>query len=182
MSGIPGLSYEIRDDVLGPDDLQALDVMTTPQFAWFYQKTVADLDTALDDLNDFQFTHLMYENHQVNSQLFPLLAPLFKVLDVACLIRAKANLQPRTEKRFFPAFHVDQPFYRRSKAAVFYLNTNDGITRLKVDGKTKDVESVRNRLLIFDNLIEHTGSTCTDQKYRCVININFIDKQFINAE
>jgi hypothetical protein len=176
-----GLSYEIRDNVLGPAELAALDVLLTDRFPWFYQDTIADVNKKLDDINDFQFQHMLYNEHNVNSQFFPLIEPILRALDVACLIRAKANFQMRTEARFFPGFHIDQPGLRRSKAAVFYLNTNDGVTRIKVDGQTRDVESVRNRLLVFDNLIEHTGSTCTDQKYRCVININFIDKQFLSA-
>ncbi len=176
-----GLSYEVRDNVLSPSDLATLNVILADEFPWFFNETTVDKSSDPNNLNDYQFTHAFYKENQVNSPFFPLLQPLFKVLDIACLFRAKANFQPWSGERFFAGFHIDEPIFRRSKSAVFYLNTNNGVTRLKIDDETKDVESVRNRLLVFDNLIEHTGSTCTDQKYRCVININFIDKQFLSA-
>ncbi len=177
-----GLSYEARDNVLEPLDLANLDVILSDQFPWFFNDAVVDRSSRLDSLNDFQFTHNFYKENQISSQFFQLIQPFFRVLDIACLLRVKANLQMKTEVRFFPGFHVDQVMLRRTKSAVFYLNTNDGVTRMKIDGEMRDINTVRNRLLIFDNLIEHSGSTCTDQKYRCVLNFNFIDKQFLNAE
>ena len=54
--------------------------------------------------------------------------------------------------------------------AIYYVNSNDGYTEFR-DG-TK-VESIANRLAIFPSTMEHTGSTCTNTKFRCVINFNF---------
>jgi len=35
------------------------------------------------------------------------------------------------------------------------------------------VESVANRLVEFDSNLEHTGSSCTDENIRVVINLNY---------
>ena len=37
----------------------------------------------------------------------------------------------------------------------------------------KKVKSVANRLLKFDNIMNHSGTTCTDENQRVVININY---------
>ena len=50
------------------------------------------------------------------------------------------------------------------------MNTNNGYTEFE-DG-TK-VESVENRIVYFDGSIPHNSSTCTDQKVRAVISINY---------
>ena len=54
--------------------------------------------------------------------------------------------------------------------SIFYVNTNDGFTVFE-DG-TK-VESVANRMLTFPTNMKHSGTACTDQKYRIIINFNY---------
>ena len=56
------------------------------------------------------------------------------------------------------------------RGALLFLNTNDGYTKFE-DG-TK-VESIANRMVIFPTNIKHTGTTCTDQQSRIVLNINW---------
>ena len=51
-----------------------------------------------------------------------------------------------------------------------YLNTNDGYTVFE-DGT--QIESVKNRILIFKTSLKHTGTNCTDQKRRVLINFNY---------
>ena len=59
------------------------------------------------------------------------------------------------------------------KIALFYLNTNNGYTILE-DG-TK-IESIENRLAIFDNTVIHTDCSQTDTEGRLVLNIAFTTK------
>ena len=54
--------------------------------------------------------------------------------------------------------------------SILYLNTNDGYTIFE-DG-TK-IESVENRLVTFDSHIKHSGTSCTNQKVRLVLNMNY---------
>ena len=54
--------------------------------------------------------------------------------------------------------------------SIFYVNTNNGYTKFE-DG-TK-VESVANRMITFPSNMKHTGTSCTDEKKRIVINFNY---------
>ena len=54
------------------------------------------------------------------------------------------------------------------------MNTNNGYTKFETGEK---VESVANRLVTFPNNMMHTGTTCTDEQYRCVMNIDYIKNQ-----
>ena len=46
----------------------------------------------------------------------------------------------------------------------FYTNVNG-----------KKILSKQNKLIIFDNDQPHTGSTCTDERIRVVINFNYVE-------
>ena len=89
-------------------------------------------------------------------------------LELSELIKIKANLSFRTTEKIIHGYHVDLPY--ECKTAIYYLNTNDGCTMFK-DGR--EVGSVENRLVIFNSQLAHTGTTCTDQKIRSVINFNY---------
>ena len=52
------------------------------------------------------------------------------------------------------------------------LPENDGYTRFE-DG-TK-IESVANRVAVFESNLKHCGTTCTNTKSRVVINLNYFD-------
>ena len=43
---------------------------------------------------------------------------------------------------------------------------------LKLEDGTK-IKSVANRMLVMSGAVKHTGSTCTDEKCRVVINFNY---------
>ena len=69
--------------------------------------------------------------------------------------------------------HFDYPFSHSS--ALLSLNTCDGYTKLK-DG-TK-IDSIANRILLFDASEEHCSTTTTNVPARFNININYIQEQF----
>ena len=50
------------------------------------------------------------------------------------------------------------------------MNTNNGWTEFKSGIK---VNSIANRMLIFDSKYEHVGVTSTDSNRRVVLNFNF---------
>jgi membrane peptidoglycan carboxypeptidase len=58
----------------------------------------------------------------------------------------------------------------KMKTSIFYINSNNGYTRFK---NKKMIKSKENRLLSFNTDMEHTGSTCTDENVRIVINLNY---------
>ena len=57
---------------------------------------------------------------------------------------------------------------------IYYINSNNGYS--KIGGKK--VESVENRLVLFDGRMPHRGTTCTDQMRRLVLNLNFQGGQY----
>lgn len=87
-------------------------------------------------------------------------------LDCKSLIRIKANLYPSTENIEYHDKHIDYDFEHRG--AIFYLKTNNGYTIVEDDIK---VESIANRILLFDPSKPHNSTTCTDDK--CRVNVNF---------
>ena len=112
--------------------------------------------------------HIFYDNNLPCSKHFEKLLELLDALEVNALIRAKANLYPNTQKLIEHEVHNDYEFSHRG--AILYLNTCDGYTKLE-DG-TK-VDSIANRVLIFDASTKHCSTTTTNAKARFNINLNY---------
>ena len=150
----------------------------TQQFPWFFNspKVVgSDMDY------NFQFVHNVIQNGKIDSPVtFEVLKPLLNKLKPKGLIRIKLNLTTKTSKIIKYPLHrdinvkyekdIDQLKKDNYKVAIFYMNSNNGYTYFE-DGKK--VKSVANRLLKFDNIKYHSGTTCTDKNQRVVININY---------
>ena len=102
---------------------------------------------------------------------WPFFQPLLRLViqEGSKLIRVKANLYLRTDEIEHHDTHVDYDF--ENNAAILYINTNNGLTVLE-DGT--EIESVANRLLFFDGSKPHHSTTCTDQKRRVNINVNYM--------
>ena len=131
-----------------------------------------------ESTNSFQFTHTFYrlymppKGNPVNQDLSPLDNLLYK-LQPYMVLKIKANITPRTAEPDKTDYHTDfeSPLVHQ-KTAIFYLNTNNGYTEFE-GGET--VESIANRLVIFDSPQRHRGVSCTDEKYRLVLNLNYIE-------
>ena len=147
-------------------------------FPWYYNDYKVyekDNDKYVDTLNNFQFTHLFYDahkhNYSVNSPFFgTIIMPLLDIIKPLTILRVKANLTTITDKIIVSDWHTDLDGDKH-KTAIYYVNTNNGKTFFK-DGF--EVDSVENRMVIFDGNMIHAGSSTTDTKTRCVINLNFI--------
>ncbi|QJW84683.1 hypothetical protein HK414_16180 [Ramlibacter terrae] len=109
-------------------------------------------------------------NLRHESHFLPLLRPLLKKLDPIELYRIKLNRTARNTRHVEYGLHVD---IRRPDAttAIFYLNTNNGYTLFEGGRR---VDSVANRLVLFDTRVRHTGASCTDADWRMVLNINML--------
>ena len=128
-----------------------------------------ELMAVVSELDNCQFVHGLYRGAMPQSRLFECIVPLLDKLNVAAIIKIKANLNQRTSKIVEHGYHTDQR-YPHSKTAIFYLNTCDGYTSFKNEGI---VESVENRIVIFDSNKKHTGTSLTNDQRRIVININY---------
>jgi len=118
-----------------------------------------------------QFVHNFYnDTDYVNSSYFKLLKPILQKLKIKALLRIKANLLMKTNKIIEHGFHCDFK-YKGATTAIFYMNTNNGYTKFKKNNRI--INSEENKLIYFNNTMEHTGSTCTDEDFRVVINFNY---------
>jgi hypothetical protein len=133
-------------------------------FPWFFIDSVG----TPTDFSDAYFIHTFYQNFSFNSNFSTILQPLLKKLDVKALIRCRALRYVGKEKFIEHAKHTDFNFSHN--VCVFYINTNNGFTRLH-DGSC--VNSVENRALISDGSMEHNSSNCTDTNSRLVFTINY---------
>jgi len=153
------------DNFLSEEDFIPLkDTLNGFNFPWYFNDEICYEGDGL-----YQFTHTFFEEstRSPHSDFYPLVECFLDKLEVKELIRIKANLNVKTHVPIQTGYHIDCP---DMTTAVFYLNTNNGGTELN---KTTFVESVANRIVIFDSNIQHTGVTCTDQKKRIVLNFNY---------
>ena len=164
------MNIEIIDNFLDKEDFENIkNTMLSSDFPWFYNKTKVSEDEEYN-LNNFQFGHRFYYHYAISSSFFNLLNPIIEKLDPISIARIKANLTMRTQDILEYGYHTDYSTSTNLKTAVFYLNTSNGYTKFK-DGDL--VDSIENRMLIFDSQMLHTGTSCTDQRFRSVINFNF---------
>jgi len=127
-----------------------------------------------DEIDNWQLTNVSYLNDEPVNESYKIIQPLLgfitqKIIPVKTVIKIKTNLNPRTDKIVKHGFHMDFG-YESCTTALLYINTNNGYTEF-VDG-TK-VESIENRLVTFPTMTLHTGTTCTDQQNRIVVNLNY---------
>ena len=170
---------EVHDNFL---DYRHYDVLKTAfcsqsayRAPFFYSAAIVSHDKLDHDYN-FQFTHSLcgdeLKSGEPPSPYWKNLFPIFDKLDVQDIMRAKVNIRTRTPEIYKSKFHVDiRQKIEEHKTAIYYLNSNDGYTLFKSGEK---VNSVANRIVIFDGQKYHCGTSCTDQNIRSVLNINFI--------
>jgi hypothetical protein len=163
---------KILDNFLSPEDLSILkEGIFSNDFPWYYTRVLGNSsETICDEKYNFQFFHSFYDNYRPLSDHIQLMNPFINLLKPKALLRIKANLTSRTDEIIEHGYHCDQTFSDFT-TGIYYLNTNDGYTKLN-DG-TK-INSVENRFVLFDGSILHTGTTCTNSHCRVVINFNFI--------
>jgi len=162
---------KIIDNFLDKENFKLLqDNILTYNFPWYFNNGVNVIGDEY-----FQFTHNFYKEFHVTSHLYNLIEPLIKKINPLSLIRVKANLITRTLKIIEHGMHIDQFGKKtpKSKTAIFYCNTNNGYTKFENGDK---IESIENRIVVFNNSLYHSGSSCTDEKIRVVININYFPR------
>jgi hypothetical protein len=163
---------EIFDNFLPPEQFRIIaDTIMGEEFPWFFCPGKSYSDVMKNDKTIFQFFHLFYMNHGWISQFGQMLDPILQVLKPVAIIRIKANMTTITPTLVQYDFHRDtSKNLVKSKTACFYVNTNNGYT---VFNSGERVESVANRLVVFNSDNLHTGTSSTDESRRIVINFNY---------
>ena len=165
----------IIDNCVPEKEFQKIfEIFMTRTMYWHFDNIVD-----YDDDGKSQFTHLFFTNTDgIVSPFWNDLLPIIKPLSAEVFIRVKANLTLRTKNHEESKFHYDT-FFSNSRledgtpigyTAIYYVNTNNGYTLFKSGEK---VNSVANRLVIFENHKLHKAVSCTDEKIRVVINFNY---------
>ncbi len=165
-------------------------VQTTAQWGF-------NVSTASAEVSDGpSFYSIISDQNGIYSSMYDLLCiPLM----VACsrnniklskLIRIRIGLILANEKQITHAPHVD--YTTPHKTMLFYLTDSDGPTILYKQkhsgiindpaGADKDslevdqhINPVENKSVIFDGLHFHSSTTPKNEKFRIVINYNFVD-------
>ena len=163
-----GPSWNMQQNIEGNFDHLTADTTKLIAFVHFlYANTIAIVPHVNEkDINEKEFFGI----GQPCSPYFRGLLPILEKLNIKSLIRVKANLYPYSGETLHEhEMHIDYDFPHYS--AILSLNTCDGYTKLE-DG-TK-VESIANRMLIFDGNQKHCSTTTTSKFARINININYL--------
>ena len=160
------------------------DMFMSTWFEWYYNTSVTYGDVE-DPASRGQFTHTFYcmgeeENAEKNvlsvpgqpnvmSKRMKTIAPLSDHIGIKKPMRIKANQQMRTDRIERNPYHVDFTDLVCT-TSVYYINTCDGYTQFM---HGEQVQSKANRLVTFPSYLKHAGTTCTDQKRRVVLNLNY---------
>tara|TARA_R100001460_G_scaffold107732_1_gene156980 strand:- start:97 stop:579 length:483 start_codon:yes stop_codon:yes gene_type:complete len=157
---------KITDNFLDVETFKNIQNELTQKGGWFdwYFNYVTKPDPTL---SEFQFCHMFYNG--TPTAKYNLIKPIIDKINPFALVRVKANLITRTHKIKEYTFHRDFE-YNNLTTAIFYINTCNGYTSFE---NGKKVNSVENRLVEFDSNLKHTGSSCTNEMIRCVINMNY---------
>lgn len=165
------MKYEVKENFLDQRSFQLIkDTMLGNDFPWYYNGNKVSVEGS--GPYDFQFTHNFYNGFNITSDYFPILEPFIEAIKPAAIVRIKANLTPRTPERVVYGYHTDYPNAKLLRTAVLYINSNDGAT---VFENGEEFKSVENRFVVFDSDSIHSGTSCTDEKVRCLININYYE-------
>jgi len=184
-------NIKIEDNFLRQEDFNTLqEIIMRNTLHWefsykYYALLESEWSTAVrhppksheDELDKFQFIHTFYENGQPASTFLKLLNPILEILHPISIWRIRANLLTRLPNIVENSFHTDmaanlsEEKQKQWTTSIFYMNTNNGYTLFE-DG-TK-VESVANRMLTFPANVKHTGTSCTNQQSRVLINFDYM--------
>ena len=138
---------------------------------------VSGTEKSPDDLKLWYGVHALYNaapGHNCVMSMYtqyiapPLVNYLKEVDSFKTLLRMRVNFFPYTNEVYEHEPHTDHEF--SCKAAILYLNTCDGFTRLE-DG-TK-IDSIENRILLFDPSTPHNSTTTSNAKGRFNINCTY---------
>ena len=152
-------------------------MLNSGKIPWYFHPAVTYFDKQQEQLQheywNWYLTHLIYFEipqseifHNVDSLFRPAFAKVGE--EVKTWVRIKANFYPFTDQVKEHQPHIDMTYSH--KAALFSLNTCDGFTKM-ADGK--EVQSIANRVVIFDGSHTHSSSTTSNDRARVNLNFNF---------
>tara|TARA_R100001463_G_scaffold29944_1_gene68074 strand:+ start:266 stop:748 length:483 start_codon:yes stop_codon:yes gene_type:complete len=142
------------------------DTMMGGYFPWYFNNFV---NREWEKENNFQFTFTFIDQgeHKCWGDWIDIMKPVLENIKHKKMNRVKANLLTRTDKIIEHGMHTDQ---EKGTTGILYLDNSNGYTKFN---NGKKVSSEENKYVEFNSTIKHTGSTCTDEMRRVVINFNY---------
>ena len=131
------MNFKIIDDALPQEDFENIkNFILNSNFPWNLTPVVTNEKENLPTSASYYFTHEFWSgfNTEPQAQVF---VPIFNLLGCKAIIRIKGNLYPSTKTIIHHNSHIDYEFPHRG--AIFYLNTNNGLTILE---NKVEVESI----------------------------------------
>tara|TARA_R110000796_G_scaffold194668_1_gene311022 strand:- start:70 stop:558 length:489 start_codon:yes stop_codon:yes gene_type:complete len=135
-------------------------------FPWYFNDYINKKKEKTKNFQ-FTFTFMTNNNYECWGKWQEIMIPVLKKIKHKKMNRVKANLLTRTNKIFEHKYHVDQ---KKGTTGILYLNNCNGYTIFE---NGKKITSEENKYVEFDSSLQHTGSSCTDEKRRVVINFNY---------
>ena len=132
---------------------------------WFQKDCVSDMGD-----KEGYVTHRFYNEEVGQTPGYQVVSKLIEKLKCKKLIRVKGNLYMSTIKSKKHAYHKDMD--KKHKGCLLQINTNNGYNYFKEE--RKKIKPKENRAFFFNPIIEHCSSTCTDEKRRITINVNYL--------
>lgn len=159
----------VIDNFLREDEAIGMPHFFSNEFPWHLGTPVYGKKLGNNEKYNFHFGHLLYDKLTFQSDYFRLVLPILQILNPSALLKVKANLTTCGECIVEHGMHTDNSF-KDAFTAIYYVNSNNGYTIFENGEK---VDSVKNRLVYFPSHFHHSGTNCTDEKHRVVININY---------
>ena len=129
---------KVIENFLEDDFIKSLKkLIIQSEFSWFKRDhMVSDNDKTLG-----YFSHSFFNKYGVNCKHYDqFIVPILEKLNAHAVIQVRANLSPSCfYKGIKSEFHTDTK--HPSKTAIFYLNTCDGGTELKINNKIHFVKA-----------------------------------------
>ena len=176
------MKMKVIDNFLSEEDFDWIFMeIDSPERPWYYSEILSSQTIAgylkeemrliIDPLHNSQFCFKLNPNTEY-------IKPLIDKLGAKEVKRIKVNKTLPTKEHISHGFHIDYADDWKGtnpdpcKTAIFYINNNNGYTEFEDGSK---VNSVANRVCIFDNGFRHAGTTTTNTIHRTVININYYE-------
>tara|TARA_R110000803_G_scaffold84331_1_gene150529 strand:- start:931 stop:1389 length:459 start_codon:yes stop_codon:yes gene_type:complete len=149
---------KIKDNFLDEEVIHDLEYcMLGSNFAWFIAEN--------------KLTHHFWNEHHFSSRYNDICRSWIDMyIKPTALIKVQGDLYFKTQR--VKKLKIDSK-HKNSKISILYINNNNGCTKFK-DGTV--VQSVRNRMITFPANLTYTENTCTNDRFRCIINMNYYNE------
>jgi len=146
------------------------------EIPWYFREK----DTELTKNKNGFYSFCYYNDNRPDHDLYyEHIVPMWNLLgfeDVG-VVQVRATLVLRDIDTVSSAFHTDMSkSIKTCTTAILYFTTCNAQTILKDKDGEKFIDSIENRLLLFDSNIEHRANYQTDVHKRFFINFNFYYK------